>query len=398
MAEEFRPFDIEGIAPEKQMYTWRDIVQQPYDKNAVDCYTRTRVILMNGIETNATMMAHNVARMTNDEETREQLAKLRRLDSMQQQLVDWLNPPSASFLETTVGYEQVAVDLTANLAQNEPDPYQKQVLDFALLEDFDHLFRYGCMLELYQDMDPNQITQGKTEIKPGRATIDHHRAPHDEMRNHWDKQSADIKTKMNYYTIVSAEQQTMNYYKNHGSMAYDDLGRRIYSEIADVEQQHVSQYEAVGDGSASPLEQMALMELCEAYNYFSCYQTETDERFKRIWEKLCAEEVGHFSAACDLLQRKEGKSPEELMGGATSIPQLIVFQPNKEYVNQVLRDTVDWRPVDKQFVPLSQVPSDWPSNEWNRKANADGSPTEDLTGMAEEKGKVPEVSREVVHV
>lgn len=398
MAQEFKPLDMEGIPPEQQMYTWRTIVGQPYDKNDVDCYTRTRVILMNGIEVNAVMMAHNIARMTNDEEIRRELGMLRRLDSMQQQYVDSHNPPDASFLETTIGYEQVAVDLTSNLAQNEPDPYQKQVLDFALLEDFDHLFRYGCMLQLYQDMDPNQITQGQTEIKPGRATMDEHRHPLDEMREHWDKQSAELKTKMNYYTIVSAEQQTMNFYKNHHSMAYDDLGRRIYSEIADVEQQHVTQYEALGDGSASPLEQMALMELCEAYNYYSCYMTETDERFKRMWEKLCAEEIGHFNRACQLLERKEGTTVDQLMGGVQTIPDLIVFESNKDYVNRILRETVDWRPVNKQFKPLSEVPGDWPSNEWNRKQNADGSPTEDVTGMAEQQGKVPEVAREVAKV
>lgn len=395
MANEFRPLDMEGIPPEKQMYSWRDIVPKPYDKNTVDAYTRTRVILMNGIEVNAIMMAHNIARMTNDEEIRRELALLRRLDSLQQQFVDAHNPPDASFLETTIGYEQVAVDLTANLAQNEADAYQKQVLDFALLEDFDHLFRYGCMLELYQDMDPNLITQGKTEIKPGRATIDEHRHPLDEMRDHWDKGSADLKTKMNYYTIVSAEQQTMNFYKNHHSMAYDDLGRRVYSEIADVEQQHVTQYESLGDGSASPLEQLALMELCEAYNYYSCYETETDERFKRTWEKLCAEEIGHFNRACELLERKEGKTVDQLLGGQQSIPELIVFQPNKEYVNKVLETTVDWRPVNKRFVPLADVPEDWPSNAWNRAQNADGSPTEDVTAMAEQQGKVPAVSREL---
>lgn len=398
MAQEFRPLDMDGIPPEKQMYSWRDIVQKPYDKDGVDCYTRTRVILMNGIEANATIMAHAIARMTPDEEVRKQLALLRRLDSMQQQLVEWLNPPDATFLETTIGYEQVAVDLTANLAQHESDPYFKQVLDFALLEDFDHLFRYGCMLQLYEDMDPNLITQGNTEIKPGRATMDEHRHPFDEMRNHWEKASADVKTKMNYYTIVSAEQQTMNFYKNHGSMAYDDLGRRVYSEIADVEQQHVTQYESVGDGSATPLEQMALMELCEAYNYFSAYETETDERFKRIWERLCAEEIGHFNAACQLLERVEGTSVEELMGGATTIPDLVVFQPNKEYVNKILESTVDWRPVNKEFVPLSKVPGDWPSNEWNRAQNADGSPTEDVTGMAEQQGRVPEVARQMVRL
>ena len=51
------------------------------------------------------------------------------------------------------------------------------ILDFALLEDFDHLFRYGCLMELLEGKDPNTITQGNTEIKAGRPTaVDSRRA------------------------------------------------------------------------------------------------------------------------------------------------------------------------------------------------------------------------------
>ena len=35
-----------------------------------------------------------------------------------------MNPGEQTPLETTIGYEQVAVDLTAWLARNEPDPRQ----------------------------------------------------------------------------------------------------------------------------------------------------------------------------------------------------------------------------------------------------------------------------------
>jgi hypothetical protein len=64
-------------------------------------------------------------------EIKRQLAAIRRADSQHQQLIDWLDPVDQSIIETTIGYEQVAVDLTANLAKNEPDPYVRQTLDFA---------------------------------------------------------------------------------------------------------------------------------------------------------------------------------------------------------------------------------------------------------------------------
>lgn len=50
--------------------------------------------------------------------------------------------------QTTIGYEQVVVDLTAWLARHEPDPHLKAALDFALLEDFDHLYRYSNLYDL----------------------------------------------------------------------------------------------------------------------------------------------------------------------------------------------------------------------------------------------------------
>lgn len=110
-------------------------------------HTQKRVILMNGIENASVFMSHAIERMTVDPEIKRQMALIRRVDSMQQQTVDWLNPANQTVIETTLGYEQVAVDLTANLAKNETDPYVKQTLDFALLEDFDHLYRYSCLYD-----------------------------------------------------------------------------------------------------------------------------------------------------------------------------------------------------------------------------------------------------------
>lgn len=165
---QFKPFDMESIPLEEQPQTWKDMSPAPYDKKTVDAYTRTRVILMNGIENNAVLMSHAIARMHPDPEVKKSMALIQRADSQQQVAVNWLNPADQSVIETTLGYEQVAVDLTANLAQNEPDPYVKQTLDFALLEDFDHLYRYSCLYDYIEGGNPDAIVQGLTEVKPGR--------------------------------------------------------------------------------------------------------------------------------------------------------------------------------------------------------------------------------------
>ena len=133
----FNPLKEKGLPLEKQLRTWHDIAHRKYNKTKVDCYTRTRQILMNGIEVEAWNFKHNFARNTDDVETLEFLARTKRIEDAQQTTINWLAPCDQSVLETTLGYEQVAVDLTAWMAQNEPDDYVKETFDFGLLEDFD---------------------------------------------------------------------------------------------------------------------------------------------------------------------------------------------------------------------------------------------------------------------
>ncbi|MBR5303683.1 MAG: hypothetical protein IKU37_02525 [Candidatus Gastranaerophilales bacterium] len=132
-----------GISLDKQVRTWHDIVKRPYSRDFVDNYTRTRQILMNGIEVEAWGFKHAWVRKLDDLELRKLLVSIRRIEDMQQTTMNWLTPSRQSILDTTLGYEQVAVDLTAWLAQNESNPYVKETFNFGLLEDFDHLYRWS---------------------------------------------------------------------------------------------------------------------------------------------------------------------------------------------------------------------------------------------------------------
>ena len=379
----FKPFEERGRPIEEQFMNWNSLIKAPYDKDKVDAYTRTRVILMNGIENNSVLTSHVMARMTENDEIKRKMAAIRRADSQHQMTVDWLNPANQSILETTIGYEQVAVDLTANLAKNEPEDYFRQVLDYALLEDFDHLYRYSLLLQMLENKDAESIVQGKTEIKPGRPTSIEHRHPDDEMRMHFNKDSVHVKSWMNYFTIVSGEQQTMLYYRTHGGMFEDDLARKLYAEIAEIEEQHVSQYEAVGDPTATALEMATLLQLNEAYNYYSCAQTEPNERIRSIWTEFLAHEIEHFNMCNELLLQYEKKDIRDVIK-ADSIEPLIVFEPNKDYINQVLASQVNLRPYNMKFVPEEELPSDWRSFGYQEKVNAGGVPSD----IVEERWKV----------
>jgi hypothetical protein len=243
----FNPLTEKGIPLEKQLRNWSELNVQPYDKEQVDPYTRTRVIAMNGIEVESIIFSHQFARHTDNPEIKRALAMTRRIEQQQQKAVNWLTPGDETTLENTIAYEQVAVDLTAYVARTEPDPYLKQVYDFGLLEDFDHLYRYANLLDLLEGKKAERITRGLTEIMPGRPTIDEHRHPFDDIRAHYDKHTVDPLSRLHALTIMSAEQQTMNFYMNMGNRYVEPIARALYLEIGMIEEQHVTQYESLLD-------------------------------------------------------------------------------------------------------------------------------------------------------
>ena len=89
--------------------------------------------------------------------------------------MNWLNPPDQSPLETTIGFEQVAIEVTASVAQHEPDEYLAQVFRFGLLEDFDHMYRYSALMDRVEGKDANNLLQSYTDVRPGRPTSVEHR-------------------------------------------------------------------------------------------------------------------------------------------------------------------------------------------------------------------------------
>src|SRR3954470_1879371 len=212
----FNPLDHKGVPLDRQIRSWRELDVQPIDPEAVDPYTRCRIITMNGIEVEAIMFSHQFARNCPDDEVRRQLAYTRYIESQQQRVVNWLLPGLASVLETTLGYEQVAVDLTAWVARHEPDPYLKQAYEFGVLEDFDHLYRYANLYEMVERRKAEKIVDQVTEVMPGRPTKVEHRHPYDEPRTPYDKNSVDPRSRLNALTVLSAEQQVMIYYMNVG--------------------------------------------------------------------------------------------------------------------------------------------------------------------------------------
>lgn len=185
--------DNKGTPLEKQTFTWRELASRPISKLDDDAFTRVRVILMNGVESDALRLKHFGARF--NKALQLPLAQIRRVEHHQMTAINWLLSSDHSPLETTVAYEQTAIEITAAVAQNEPDPYQAQTYRFGLLEDFDHLYRYAAMLDRLEGKDANNILQGYTDIIPGRQTSEHHRAPEDDLRDSYEKDNAALITR-----------------------------------------------------------------------------------------------------------------------------------------------------------------------------------------------------------
>jgi hypothetical protein len=371
----FNPLEERGIAVDEQLRSWSELNVDPYDKNAVHPYTRTRVILMNGIEVESIIFSHQFNRNTDNLELRQRLALNRRIDQQQQKAVNGLNPGDQTPLETTIGYEQVAVDLTAWLARHEPDPMLKQALDFALLEDFDHLYRYANLYELLDGGDAATLTKGLTEITPGRPTILEHRHPSDDVRGHFETHTVDPLSRMHVMTIVAGEQQTMNFYMNHGSDWVEPIARGLYAEIAMIEEQHVTHYESLLDPLDSWLKNWVFHEYNEIYLYWSMLQNEEDRRIKQLWELHCNMEIGQLQVACEMLRKYEGVDPEEILPKA--LPDTpVTFEPNKQYVREILASQYDLRTDGIDYVDLDDLPSDHRYFRVQEVVNAGGAPSE----------------------
>lgn len=377
----FNPLKEKGINIEKQIRNWHQIVGKPYNKTDVDCYTRTRQILMNGIEIEAWGFKHQFNRFMPNNNEKQLLAEISRIEDSQQATANWLGPADQSVLETTLGYEQVAVDLTAWLAQNEPDEYVKETFDFGLLEDFDHLYRYSQFAYMREGIKPNDIVQAQTDVVIGRPTQHHHNDNGLRLRKHYDKTTATPQTKVNILTVLSGEQQTHNYYAEHGFMYGDHVLRETYAEIKDVEEEHVTMYESLIDPTESMWEKLLIHEFTEVCNYYTCVEDEVDERIKKTWELFLDIELGHLQVAADLFKKYEKRDPEEVIGSEIVIP--CRFKSQKNYVKEILKTQVDKRlESEGEFTTISKLSSNWPSYKVQEKQNELGAPSENAVNLS----------------
>lgn len=354
--EKINPFFEKNAVKVEKFVSVDDYCPKSYDKNKTSPYTKTRIILLNGAEFEQTWFLHQFHRNCNNNDLRREIAEIRRHEQHQQKIISGLKPIDESDLETTIGYEQLAVDLTAILAKHVKDENVKNALNFALLEDFDHLYRFANLLESEQGLDAKTLIGGYTEITPGRPTVAEPRHPFDEINKHIAKEIADPFTKLVVSIITAAEQQTMNYYMNIAGFHKSEIGKKLYSEIALIEEQHVTEYGSLMDTTSSWLENWLIHEYTECYLYYSCYVDETDDYIKQIFYKRYLEECGHLQHVAGLLQKYEGKPWQALYTCGGDFPELLRFEGNIDYIRGVLAKTINLTRAHEGYAELKNVP------------------------------------------
>jgi hypothetical protein len=186
--------------------------------------------------------------------------------------------------------------------------------------------------------DANNITQGYTDIVPGRPTIMHHRSPEQELLRPYER-NAQLATKLHALTLTGGEYQTHDYYMNIGPIFADPLARQLYAEIASVESQHITHYGSMLNPDEPILEKLLLGEACEVWNYAGCLAQEPNPRVKAIWERFLDFELGHFQAALQLFKDVERRDPQEVLGDG-KLPDFIRYESQREFVKQTLEQEV----------------------------------------------------------
>jgi rubrerythrin len=202
------------------------------------------------------------------------------------------------------------------------------------------LYRYANLIELDEGVHAEKLVGKYTEITPARPTVSEHRHPDDDVRRYINCWQDELITRLHVGIITAAEQQTMNYYMNVANLYHGELGRKLYTEIAMIEEQHVTGYGSLMDPSCTWLESWVMHEYTECYLYWSCIQDESDQYVKQVWQEHFEEELKHLKIASEMLYKYQGRDWQQLFVGGAEFPALIKLQSNKDYIREVIAKQV----------------------------------------------------------
>lgn len=361
----------EGTPLENQLFTWRELSLAPYSKLDEDAWTRVRIICVQAMDAEAMRFSLACARANPD--LRLPLACVRRVEEHQRFLVGSLHPPDLSFAELTVAIAQASVEMIAAVAVGEPDPSLARVYRFAVLEELDHLYRFAALLDRIEGRDVNNLLQCQTDVVPGRPLDVQHTAPSDDLHVPYARGTAHPLSKLHVLFSSALAQHKHEHLVAVAPMSADPVRRQLYAEVASVEEQHITQFESLADGSETWLERWLLHEACEVFCAWSCLEYEKTPRFRAIWERLLEQELGHLAEARRIFEDHERRDAAEILPARFSEP--ISFESHRPFLRQLRETELELRAHASEFVPARMLSPESPSMECARALNAGGSPS-----------------------
>jgi hypothetical protein len=333
----FNPLDYSGIPLERQTRDWRELHVSPIDPEVVDPYTRCRIVAINGVENEAVQFDLRAGRATEDPDVRGELAYLCDLEAQQHRVVGQLLPDADCVLEAAVEYEEANVDLDSWLARMEPDRRRQVVYEADALEDFDHVYRYAEVLDMVRRTRAERVIDEVEEVLPDRPAARGRRHRRDRGR---EPARATPLSRLHALTMLAAEQQVVDFYRNTDPEFVDPVSRPLYRAISGVEQEEARHHEKLLERRESLWEQLLTHEYNECYLYYSFLQQEEDPRVRAVWELHLEMELAHLQAARNLLRQLDNREPEEVVGEG-GVPEPLSFEENRSFLRRLLASRID---------------------------------------------------------
>ena len=175
----FNPFSKRGIPLENQFRSFDELNSVPYDKLSVHPYTRAHILMLNALESEAIFFLHLFSSHSDDPDLRRDLALLRSIEQQQQKEVNWFIPSNETPIELAISYESTEVGLGAAMVQDESNSNVVSALEFLLVEDIDHLYRFANLYQYDEEKPADSLVRDLLEIFPGRPAVISHRHPDD---------------------------------------------------------------------------------------------------------------------------------------------------------------------------------------------------------------------------
>ncbi len=361
-----------GAPLDRQKFTWREMAGVPYSKLDDDAFTRVRVILMNGIEAEALRFSHALRSDEPGAAHAPREGPARRA-------------APADDGELAQPRRSVAArdDDRLRAGRHRGDGQRRA-------ERARSVPRAGLSLRPARGLRPPLPLLRADGPRRGQGREQHPPELHGHPAGPTDRASSTARprttsvarttaatahplTKLNALTIVAGEQQTHDYYMTIGPLFADPVARKLYAEIASIEEQHVTQYESIqrprrDDGSRSGCSTRRPRSTTTG----AAARPRTNPRIKAIWERFLDYELGHLQFVKELVQSIENRDPDELL--PAELPDPISYESQRDFVREVLENEVDLRASGPDYVPLDEDPER--SKEYRAQLASQGSPSE----------------------